>query len=117
MRLPPTALALFGLRWALGLVLFVESLHFALSPAAAQHWAQTGWPLWVRPALAWEEAAAALLFLVPALTLVGGWALLAAFAVALAFHLPGGDLRVGALVVYAMAALVCMTHRDRKFRT
>lgn len=116
MRPHLTAIAVPGLRWALGLVVFLESLHFAVSSAAAPQWARTGWPLWVRPALGWSEAAAALLFLVPAATIVGGWALLVTFAVALAIHLAGRDFGVGALIVYAMAAVVCMAYRQREVR-
>ncbi len=116
MRLHLTTIALSGLRWVLGLVVLLESLHFAVSSAAAQHWARTGWPLWVRPALGGSEAAAALLFLMPALTIVGGWALLVSFAVALAIHLQGGDFGVGALIVYAMAVMVCMAYREKRLQ-
>ena len=114
MRPHLTTIAVPGLRWALGLVVLLESLHFAVSSAAAQHFARTGWPLWVRPALGWSEAAAALLFLVPAMTIIGGWALLVTFAVALAIHLQGRDFGVGVLIVYAMAVMVCMAYRQKR---
>jgi hypothetical protein len=65
--------AVVGLQWVVGLVLIVESLRLGLDPTAARHFAQAGMPLWMRPALAWAEIAAAILFLVPFTTLLGGW--------------------------------------------
>ena len=67
-----------ALRWAVGLVVLVEALHFALSPATAAHF-QAGLPLWIR-LLGWVEALAALLFLVPAAKRVSGYTLLLTFA-------------------------------------
>jgi hypothetical protein len=113
MRRHLTTIAVPGLRWALGLVVLLESLHFAVSPAAAHHFARTGWPLWIRPALGWSEAAAALLFLAPRTTIVGGYALLLTFAVAVAIHFQGNDFGVGALIVYGMAVVLCITHREK----
>jgi hypothetical protein len=52
-----------GLQWIVALVLIIESLRFAFEPSAARHFAQTGMPLWMRPALAWSEIAAAFCFL------------------------------------------------------
>jgi len=114
MRWRLNTLAVSGLQWALGLVVLLESLHFALSRVSAHHFAQTGLSFWLRPALAWSEAAAAVLFLVPATTLVGGFALLAVFAAAIAIHIHLGDYGVGMLIVYGMAVVVCMTQREKK---
>jgi hypothetical protein len=105
-------LAISGLRWALGLVVLLESAHFVLSPAAAHGFAGTGFPLWLRPALGGSEVIAALLFLVPAANVVGGYALLSIFAIAAGVHLLHGQFDVGSLVVYAMGVLVCITYRD-----
>jgi hypothetical protein len=104
-------LALPGLRWVLALVLVLESAHFAISPAAAQEFAGTGFPQWIPPALGGIEAVAALLFLTPAAAVVGGYALLVIFAVAIAVHFVLGQYDVGNLVVYGMAVIVCMTRR------
>ena len=105
-------LAIPGLRWALGFVVILESLRLALDATAARHFANAGMPQWLRPALAWPEIAAAILFLVPMTTMLGGYLLLAVFFAAVAVHFLHGEFQVGALVVYAMAVLVCMTQRD-----
>ena len=68
-RLPA---ALRILQWVLGLVILEESLRFAFSPEAAHAFAKTGLPNFVHLGLAWAEAAAAILFLVPRVTVVGG---------------------------------------------
>jgi hypothetical protein len=61
------------------------------------------------------KAGAALLFLVPVTTVVGGSALLAIFAIAIAIHFQSGDFGIGGLIVYAMAVLVCITYRERLY--
>lgn len=99
------------LRWALGLVVLVEALRFAVSPAMAAHFARTGLPLWIRPMLGWGEAVAALLFLVPVTRFVGGYALLLTFGAAVALHIHLGDYGVGSLIVYATAVIVCIADR------
>ncbi|SRR5213080_3831765 len=114
-QLNTNTIAVPGLRIALGLVVLLESVHFALSAAAGHHFARTGLPQWIRPALGWSEAVAALLFLVPVTTDVGGYALLAIFAIAIAIHFQGGDSSIGGLIVFAMAVLVCITHRERLY--
>jgi hypothetical protein len=105
-------LAISGLQWALGLVVLWESAYFALSPAAGRQFAETGLPQWIRPALGGSEAVAALLFLAPAVSLVGGYALLVVFAIAIGIHFLHGQYDVGGLIVYGMAVVVCMTHRN-----
>ena len=102
--------AISGFRYVLGLVVLLESLHFALSPHAAHQFAKTGLPSWVRPALGGSEALAALLFLLPAASLVGGYMLLVVFAIAAGIHFLRGEFDVGSLIVYGMAVIVCMTH-------
>jgi len=72
-----TRVAVSGLRWMLGLVILLESAHFALGPAAAREVANVGLPHWIPLALGGNEALAALLFLVPPLRLIGGYMLLA----------------------------------------
>ncbi len=100
-RLP---VALRILQWVLGLVIMEESLRFALSPAAAHAFAQTGLPGFIRHALAWAEIAAAILFLIPRATAIGGWFLIVVLASAIVLHLVHGWFDVEALVVYAAAA-------------
>lgn len=111
MRTPTRPMAVVGLQWVVGLVVLMESLKLAFAPLAAQHFAHTGMPAWMRPALAWTEIAAGILFLVPFTTVVGGWALLVIFSVAAALHILHGEFDIGVLLVYAMAVLVSMTYR------
>jgi uncharacterized membrane protein YphA (DoxX/SURF4 family) len=67
-------------------------------PAAAHAFAQTGLPGFIRHALAWAEIAAAILFLIPRATVVGGWFLIVVLASAIVLHLLHGWFDVGALV-------------------
>lgn len=107
-------IAMAALRWAVGLVVLIEALHFALSPLEAAHFARTGLPSWLRPLLAWPEAAAAVLFLTPRATVVGGCTLLLIFTAAVGVHVAMRDVAVGALVVYAAAVVACMEHRTQQ---
>jgi DoxX-like family len=103
--------AVFALQWIVGLVLIVESLRLAFEPSEARHFARTGMPLWMRPALAWTEIASAILFLVPFTTLLGGYLLLVIFFLAALLHILHGEFDIGVLLVYAMAVLVSMAYR------
>jgi DoxX-like family len=103
--------AVAGLQWVVGLVLIVESLRLALDATAARHFAQTGMPMWMRPALAWTEIAAAILFLVPFTTVLGGYLLLLIFFFAAALHVLHGEYDIGVLAVYAMAVLASLAYR------
>lgn len=103
-----------GLRWTLGVILLLESVHFALSRAAARELTRNGLPHWLPPALGGTEALAALLFLVPALSAVGGGTLLAIFAIAAVLHFLQGQFNIGSLVIYAMAVIVCLAHPARQ---
>jgi hypothetical protein len=105
--------AIPALRWTVGLVVLLESCLFAFSASAAHAFAKTGLPLWVRPALGGTEALAALLFLIPPSRVAGGYALLIILGLATLIHLLHGWYDVGALVVYAMAVLVCIPRRAR----
>jgi uncharacterized membrane protein YphA (DoxX/SURF4 family) len=104
--------SVLGLQWIVGLVVIVESLRLAFEPSAAGHFAQAGLPLWMRPALAWAEIAAAILFLVPFTTLLGGYLLLVIFFLAALLHISHSEFDVGVLLVYAMAVLVSMAYRS-----
>jgi hypothetical protein len=104
--MPRTKHALVGLRWVLGLVVLLESVHFALTPVS--QFAKSGLPLWLPLPLGGSEALAALLFLAPATRLAGGCALLGIFAIAMAIHFLHRQFDVGSLLVYAVAVVVCM---------
>jgi hypothetical protein len=107
-------IAIPGLRWVLALVVLLESAHFAISPAAPHELAGTGLPQWIPPALGGSKVIAVLLFLVPASIVVGGYALLLIFAIAVGIHFLLGQYDVGHLVVYGMAVIVCMTCRKKE---
>jgi hypothetical protein len=113
-RLKKSAVPAF--RWVLGLVVLWESALFALAPAAGHPFAKMGLPQWVRPVLGGSEAIAALLFLVPAASEVGGYALLFIFAVAAVIHLLHGQFDIGLLAVYGMGVIVCITHGKNEGR-
>jgi DoxX-like family len=106
--------AISGLQWTLGLVVLLESVHFTLSASAGREFAKTGFPRWMRPALGGSEVVAAVLFLVPAASFVGGYALLLVFAIAVVIHLLLGEFAgVGSLLVYTAAVIVCMVQRGK----
>jgi uncharacterized membrane protein YphA (DoxX/SURF4 family) len=100
------------LRWTLGLVVILESGQFVFSASAAHSFAKTGLPLWIRPALGIVEILAAVLFLVPFTARLGGYLLIVIFVLAAVIHLLHGQYGVEGLVVYAVAVLVCMAHRN-----
>jgi len=83
--------AISGLRWTLGVVVLLASVHFTFSPSAIHHFAKTGLPQWIRPALGGGEIVAVLLFLMPAATLAGGYLLLFIFAIAAGIHFLQGE--------------------------
>ena len=100
--------SLLVLRCAVGLVVLVQALLLALGPHAAAAFAQTGVHDAFRYLLAWGEAAAAVLFLVPATGRLDGWGLLVVFAAAAVLHLTRGQWNIGSLLVYAAAVVVTL---------
>jgi hypothetical protein len=97
-------LPLLTLQWVLGLVILEASLRFALFAGAAREFAKTGLPNFLHIGLAWAEIAAAILFLIPRATIVGGRFLIVVLGAAIVIHILHGWFDVGALVVYAAAA-------------
>jgi uncharacterized membrane protein YphA (DoxX/SURF4 family) len=98
------------LRWAVGLVLLLESFRFVFSTAAPHFLAKAGLPSWIRPVLGGAEIIAALLFLVPFTALIGGYLLLVILALAALLHILHGQYDIEGLIVYAAAVLVCLAH-------
>ena len=101
------------LRWTVGLVVLWESYQFGFSGAATRHLQRMGLPQWVAPALGSTEIVAAVLFLVPKLGRIGGYSLLAIFAVAVALHVLHGQFEIGPLLVYGAAVFTCMSANGR----
>jgi len=98
------------LRWALGLVVVLESAEFIFSNSAAHFLVKAGLPSWIQPVLGGSEIVAAVLFLLPFTAKVGSYLLLVIFALAALLHILHGQFNVGGLVVYAAAVLVCLAH-------
>jgi len=101
------------LQWTVGLVVLVESCLLAFDANRMQGFARTGLPHWVRAALAWPEIGGAILFLIPATSVVGARLLLCVFFVAALVHLVHGHHDIGALLVYAAAVWAVDAERTR----
>lgn len=95
--------AILLLHWTVGIIVAAESALFALSASTARHLSHMGLPAWIGPALGGIELVAALLFLSPAASRIGGLALLVVFAAAILLHFLHGEYNVGALIVYGAA--------------
>ena len=108
MSIMPKSMAVPFLRWSLGLVVVWEGYRFAVSTTAVRHFRAMGLPAWIAPVLGGMEIGAAVVFLVPQLRRVGGYALLAIFAIAAALHLLHRQFEIGTLVVYSAAVLVAI---------
>lgn len=96
------------LQWTVGIVVLVQSCLLAFEPGRIHSFAKTGFPHWIRLALAWPEIVAAILFLVPATSKIGAWVLLAIFGVAALLHLLHGQYDVSTLLVYAAGVFVVL---------
>jgi uncharacterized membrane protein YphA (DoxX/SURF4 family) len=103
-----------GLHWSVGVVLIIESARFAFGAGAAKMIAHMGLPAWVRPAIGVTELVAAVLFLLPPTTVLGGWILMLVFCAAAVVHLLHGQYDVSMLVIYAMAVLAVITAENPK---
>lgn len=104
--------AIVVLRWTVGIVVLLESIHFTLSMAAAGHHVpKIALPQWFWVALGAAEAFSALLFLIPASRRIGAYVLLVIFGIAVMVHLLHGQFDVGYLLVYATAVIVGMTRK------
>jgi len=67
---------------------------------------------WIQSVLAGSEIVAALLFLIPRTFFFGVWALLVVFLFGVLLHVAHGEFSVGALLVYAAAALVVKAYKN-----
>lgn len=101
------------LHWTVGLVILLESGRlFSQSLARVHDAGHAGKLAWVRLGIAGPEIIAALLFLIPLTTLVGGYALLVIIALAIAIHGVHGEFAgLEILVLYAVAVFVVVTER------
>ncbi len=97
-------LGLAILRWTLGIVILIEAVLFVL-PSAAQQFAHTHMPAFVRMLLGWGEIVGCVLLLIPKTAIRGAWVLFAVFVMAILIHLLHGQYGIGNVVIYAAAAL------------
>ena len=105
--------AISVLYWSVGLVALLESCLFVFSTSRQHEFAKSGLPHLIRPILGGAEIIAALLFLIPPVRAIGGYALLLIFGLAALIHILHGQPDVGALVVYAAAVYtVLAAHRS-----
>jgi hypothetical protein len=101
------------LYWSTGLVVLIESCLFVFSASRGHAFAESGMPHLIRPILGGAEIIAALLFLIPPMRMIGGYALLVIFALAALIHILHGQPDVGALVIYAAAVYtVLVAHKS-----
>ena len=114
MKQSKSAMAVLALRLVLGIVVVVQSFLFLFGDDSARFFARHGLPQVIRHILGWTELVAATLFIVPATTVIGGWALLVVFCGAIGLHLAHGQYDVGGLFVYGAAVLVVLTHRQAR---
>jgi hypothetical protein len=116
---PRTAVAIRLLHWTVGLVVLLESCRTFLGAHAGLHTAgHSGTLASVRLVLSGAEIVAALLFLVPATLLIGGYALLVIFALAIAIHALHGDFGgLETLVLYGVAVYVSLADKREREAT
>ena len=107
------SVSILFLRWVLGLVVLWESFHFAMSAGSAHHVTRMGLPRWTAPVLGGVEILAAILFLIPKSTRIGGALLMMIFVIAVALHILHRDFEIGGLLVYIAAAWTCISASGR----
>ncbi len=104
---PNTSLQL--LRWTLAIVIAIASVQTVWRAYPEIHSAgHPGVHAWIALILGSAETLGAILFLLSRTLRIGGWILLAVFAVAIAFHGLQSDFR-GDLLIYAAATIACMS--------
>ena len=107
------SVSILFLRWVLGLVVLWESFHFAISASSAHHMTRMGLPRWTASVLGGVEILAAILFLTPKSTRIGGVLLVMIFVIAAALHIVHRDFEIGGLLVYVAAAWTCISASGR----
>ena len=112
MTAPRTRLAIQCLQWTVGLVVLIESVRTFHGARAMHAGGHAGALVAVRLVLSACEAVAALLFLVPMTSAIGGVALLVIFGLAIAIHALHGDFAgLEILVLYGVAVYVGLAER------
>ena len=109
---PRTKFAIQCLHWTVGIVVLIESVQTFYAAHSLHGPGHVGTLIVIRLVLSACETVAALLFLLPASSVVGGLALLVIFGLAITIHAFHGDFRgLEILVLYGVA--VCVSLADR----
>jgi hypothetical protein len=116
MNIDRRRVALLILQWTVGLVVLWQSFRFALAALAGRNFDHLRLPSSVAFVIGATENLAAALFLIPKLQRVGGYALLAIFAIACLIHGLHGEFEA-ALLVYAAAVVACLATRSDFLRS
>ncbi len=110
-----TKQAIAALRYVLGVVVLWASSQLLwatiVKMQAATDSGHIGPHVWILLVLASVEIVAAVMFLAPAVNIIGSHLLLVVIAFAILFHLLQGQFDFGALLVYASAVTVWLAHR------
>jgi hypothetical protein len=107
-------LAIPLLQWSVGLVVLWQSYQtFQLAYSKLHVPGHSGTLAGVRPVLSGSEIIAAILFLIPLTKVVGGYMLLAIFALAIIIHSLHGEFAgMETLIVYGAAVVVSLAYRN-----
>ena len=112
MSAPRTRFAIRCLHWTVGIVVLIESIETFRAAHSLHTAGHAGTLIAIRLVLSGCETIAALLFLIPATSVVGGLALLMIFGLAIAIHALHGDFRgLEILVLYGAAVYVSLADR------
>jgi hypothetical protein len=110
-----TKQAIAALRYVLGVVVLWASSQLLwamiVKMRAATDSGHIGPHVWILLVLASAEVVAAVMFLAPAVNVVGSYLLLMVIALAILFHVLLGQFDFGALLVYASVVTVWLAHR------
>lgn len=104
-------LSLDILRCTLSIVCFYGAAQLAFSASAIAEAHHIGLPDVLRLMLAWAEMIAAVLFLVPKTSGIGGKILLATIVAAMVLHFLHGQWQVGSLAVLAAATFAVVNNK------
>jgi hypothetical protein len=96
------------LHYVLGVVVFIQSAMTAVNSSEVAHQSHIPFPAHFVLVIGTVEAIAAVLFLLPWTLRIGGWILLAVFAVAVIVHVLHGQFEGTGLLIYAAAVLAVM---------
>jgi uncharacterized membrane protein YphA (DoxX/SURF4 family) len=111
MTAPLSKSMLTALRWTLGLVVLAEGARTFYFAVSAAHAVPMDHLHAFRVVISAAEIIAAVLFLIPAATSLGGWSLLVIFFLALVIHISHGYFPDLEVLVYGVVVIAVMSAR------